>query len=269
MKKALLIALLSVNWLATYAITAPFIGQQAPEFKADSVQNEDFVPLSLSDYPDKYKILIFYPSDFSFVCPTELFAFQDKKDEFEKRNTVLLGISVDQKYSHLAWLKQPRDKGGIQGITYPLVADVTKQISKDYGILDEANGVALRGVYILDKENKIQHVSINNLKVGRSIEEVLRVLDAIQKTEGMGDVCPANWHNGQETIKPSQQDLEKYLEKENHSEQSTASASEQLPSTPQEPAQSTEISAVEPENEEENFAEESIESETPKNEETV
>ncbi len=221
MKKALLIVLLSVNWLATHAITAPFIGQQAAEFKADSVQNEDFAPLSLSDYPDKYKILIFYPSDFSFVCPTELFAFQDKKDEFEKRNTALIGISVDQKYSHLAWLKQPRDKGGIQGITYPLVADVTKQISKDYGILDEAAGVALRGVYILDKENKIQHVSINNLKVGRSIEEVLRVLDAIQKTEGMGDVCPANWHNGQETIKPSQQDLEKYLEKENHSEQPT------------------------------------------------
>jgi len=102
----------------------------------------------------------------------------------------------------------------VQGITYPLVADVTKSISRDYVILDEALGVAQRGVYILDKENKIQHVAINNLKVGRSIEEVLRVLDAIQKTEGMGDVCPANWHNGQDTIKPSQEDLQKFLEKE-------------------------------------------------------
>lgn len=190
------------------------VTQPAPAFKVKAVVDGEISEVSLSDYPDTYKILIFYPADFSFICPTELFAFQDKIEEFKKINATLLAISVDQVYAHQAWLEKPKDKGGIQGISYPLLSDINKKISSSYGVLDEAEGVALRAIVIIDKNNIVQHLSINNSSVGRDIDEVLRVLKGIQFTQEHGNVCPANWHEGQETIKPTHEGLEEYLEKE-------------------------------------------------------
>lgn len=209
-----------ITLLAFWAITlqaadqkcdSSLVGQKAYDFKAQAVVDGETKDVSLSDFKDKFKILIFYPADFSFVCPTELFAFQDKKEEFDKRNAQLMAVSVDQVYSHQAWLEKPRNEGGIEGITYPLLSDVTKAISCAYGVLDGKKGISLRGVIIIDPKDIIQHVSINNESVGRSIDEVLRTLDGIIFTLDHGDVCPANWQKGQETIKPTEEGLKEYL----------------------------------------------------------
>lgn len=186
------------------------VGKKAPQFTAQAVVNEEIKEISLSDYPDFYKVIIFYPLDFTFVCPTELHALQNKLQEFAKRNVLVVAISVDSVYSHLAWLSTPKSKGGIQGIQYPLISDLHKEIATAYGVLDES-GVALRGTFILDRENIVQCAMINNLPLGRNVDEILRLVDAMQHVEKHGDVCPANWMEGQEAMQATHEGVATYL----------------------------------------------------------
>ncbi len=216
MKKLFLLTLIFLAPGFMQAACLNLIGQKAPDFTAKAIVEGQTKEVSLSDFDGKSKILIFYPADFSFICPTELFAFQEKIKDFEERNTVLIAISVDQVYSHERWLETARDEGGIKGITYPVASDITKKISTDYQTLDEKEGVALRGLIIIDKNNIIQAQSVYNMNVGRDINEVLRVLDAILFTQEHGQVCPANWAKGQEGMKATQEGLKEYLN--NHKE---------------------------------------------------
>jgi peroxiredoxin (alkyl hydroperoxide reductase subunit C) len=164
----------------------------------------EFKTVRLSDYRGKkYVVLFFYPLDFTFVCPTEITAFSDRYDEFAKLDTEILGVSVDSEYSHLAWIQTDRKAGGVGELRYPLVSDLKKEISAAYNVLDPAAGVALRGLFIIDKEGIIQHATINNLAFGRSVDETLRTLQAIQYVQAHPDeVCPANWQPGQRTLNP-------------------------------------------------------------------
>lgn len=176
------------------------VGQQAPDFCAVSVYDQEFKTICLSDYLGKYVILLFYPLDFTFVCPTEITAFSDTYESFQKINAEILGISVDSEYSHLAWLQTDREAGGLGDLNYPLVSDLTKKISTSYNVLTE-EGKALRGLFIIDKHGIIQHALINNLDVGRNVNEALRILKAIEYVQEHPDeVCPANWQPGQPTI---------------------------------------------------------------------
>lgn len=176
------------------------VGDKAPDFDATAVIEQEFVGLSLSDYLGKYIILLFYPLDFTFVCPTEITAFSDMYYKFEKLNTEILGISVDSEYSHLAWIQTSRELGGVGDLNYPLVSDLTKKISNDYNILTK-EGTALRGLFIIDPNGVLQHILVNNLDFGRNVDEVLRVLQAIQYVQTHPDeVCPANWQPGNSTI---------------------------------------------------------------------
>ncbi len=188
------------------------VQKPAPDFTATAVVGGDFKKVSLSQYKGKYVILFFYPLDFTFVCPTEIIAFSDKAAEFEKRGCQLLGASVDSEYSHLAWIKTPRKDGGLGDLKYPLVADLNKSISRDYGVLLEG-GVALRGLFLIDREGIVRHITINDLPLGRSVDEALRVLDALQYFEKHGEVCPANWKPGGDTIKPNPQGSKEYFSK--------------------------------------------------------
>ena len=180
------------------------VGQLAPDFSATAVYDMEFKTVRLSDYRGKkYVVLLFYPLDFTFVCPTEITAFSDRYDEFAKLDTEILGISVDSEYSHLAWMQTDRKAGGVGELRYPLVSDLKKEISAAYNVLDPAAGVALRGLFIIDKEGIIQHATINNLAFGRSVDETLRTLQAIQYVQAHPDeVCPANWQPGQRTLNP-------------------------------------------------------------------
>lgn len=179
------------------------VGQIAPDFTATAVVDLEFKEIKLSHYRGKYVVLFFYPLDFTFVCPTEITAFSDSYDKFAALNTEVLGISVDSQFSHLAWIQTDRKDGGLGDLNYPLVADLKKEISAAYNVLDPDAGVALRGLFIIDKEGVIQHATINNLAFGRNVEETLRVLQAIQYVQSHPDeVCPANWQPGQQTMKP-------------------------------------------------------------------
>ena len=187
------------------------IGRQAPEFKAKAVVDGKIIEhFSLSECQGKYVVLFFYPLDFTYVCPTELIAFQESLEEFEKRNTCVIGCSVDSHFSHMAWLGTPRQKGGIQGVEYPLLSDINKKISRDYGVLMEEEGISYRGLFIIDKGGKIRHLVVNDLPLGRSVDEVLRLLDALQHFEQNGEVCPANWTKGKASMQPSKEGLEKW-----------------------------------------------------------
>lgn len=197
----------------------PLVGKNAPQFNAEAVVDDEIKKVSLSDYEGKNKILVFYPADFSFICPTELFAFQEKVEEFNKRNAVILAISVDQVYTHQKWLEIPRNQGGVQGISYPLISDVKKEISRAYGTLNEEHGNAFRGVFIIDKNNIVQAATNYNESIGRDIPEVLRVLDAVLFAQEHGQVCPANWAKGQEGITPTQDGLKEYLKKDDENQQ--------------------------------------------------
>ncbi|MCH9630588.1 MAG: Alkyl hydroperoxide reductase C [Chlamydiia bacterium] len=187
------------------------MGNPAPQFKAKAVQIdrilEDF---SLNDFHGKYVIFFFYPLDFTFVCPTELHAFQEKLEEFEKRNAQVVGCSVDSWYSHYAWLSVPKNKGGIQGVEYPIVSDLNKSIAKDYGVLKEDDGIAFRGLYLIDKQGVVRHQLINDLPLGRSVDEAIRMLDALIFHEKHGEVCPANWTAGEKAMEPTQEGLKNY-----------------------------------------------------------
>ncbi len=177
------------------------VGQAAPEFRATGVINQEFKDLKLSDYLGKYVILLFYPLNFTFVCPTEIIAFSDRYQEFVDLNTEILGISVDSEFSHLAWIQTDPKDGGIGKIAYPLISDIKKEISSSYNILDPEAGVALRALFIIDQKGIIQHVTINNLSFGRSVEETLRTLKAIQHVQSFpNEVCPVDWEQGNQTI---------------------------------------------------------------------
>ena len=192
------------------------VQREAPNFKATAVKGREFVELELSQLRGKYVVLFFYPLDFTFVCPTEIIAFDERLEDFHKRNTEVVAVSVDSHFSHLAWQKTPRAKGGLGDVRYPLVADITKRISQDYGVLltegDDA-GVALRGLFLIDKKGVLRHVTINDLPLGRNVDEVLRTIDALQYFEKHGEVCPANWHEGSATIKPDPERSQEYFEK--------------------------------------------------------
>ncbi|MBI1910454.1 MAG: peroxiredoxin [Deltaproteobacteria bacterium] len=186
---------------------------EAPDFKAQAVMEDGSVKeLKLSDYKGKYVVLFFYPLDFTFVCPTEIIALSERAEEFEVRNAQILGVSVDSHFSHIAWRNTPRKKGGIGEISYPLISDLDKSISRKYGVLVEKPGIALRGLFIIDKLGKVRHITINDLPLGRNVDEVLRVLDAVQFNEKHGEVCPVNWHKGAEGMKPDQAGLEDYAQ---------------------------------------------------------
>ena len=179
------------------------VGLAAPDFTATAVVDQEFKEISLSQYHGKYVVLFFYPLDFTFVCPTEITAFSDRHADFSSRNTEVLGVSVDSQFSHLAWVQTDRKNGGLGDIAYPLVADLNKTIARDYQVLDEDAGIALRGLFIIDPEGVVMHSTINNLPVGRSVDETLRVLQAFQYVQSHPDeVCPANWTPGEKTMNP-------------------------------------------------------------------
>lgn len=188
------------------------VGKRAPEFKAQAVVNGCIIKdFSLNHYLGKNVIFFFYPLDFTFVCPTELHAFNECLEEFEKRNCQVIGCSVDSCYSHLAWLNTPKCKGGIEGVSYPLVSDLNKKISCDYGVLIPHEGIAYRGLFLIDKEGIVRHQVVNDLPIGRSVDEALRTLDALLYFEKNGEVCPANWNQGKQAMNPSARGLEEYF----------------------------------------------------------
>ena len=191
------------------------VAKPAPEFTAQAVMPDgSFKEIKLSDYKGKYVILFFYPLDFTFVCPTEIIAFSEKMDEFKKRNTEVLGVSIDSHFSHLAWRNTNRKQGGLGDIQYPLVADVNKKITYDYGVMHEA-GIAFRGLFLIDTNGIVQHQLINNLPLGRNIDEALRMVDALQFHEKNGEVCPANWSEGSDGMKADPTGSKEYFQKHN------------------------------------------------------
>lgn len=202
------------------------VGTKAPEFSANAVLNggEIVENFSLEQFiGNKYVVLFFYPKDFTFVCPTELHAFQEKISEFESRNAQLVAVSTDQEFSHWAWLNTPKNKGGIQGVTYPLVADTNKTISREYGVLagvdyDEegyeiisGEQVAYRGLVLIDLNGNVRHYLVNDMPLGRNVDEAIRILDALQHFEEHGEVCPANWGKGKEAMHADAEGVAKYL----------------------------------------------------------
>ncbi|MBE9230512.1 peroxiredoxin [Cuspidothrix issatschenkoi LEGE 03284] len=179
------------------------VGQQAPDFTATAVVDQEFKSIKLSDYRGKYVVMFFYPLDFTFVCPTEVTAFSDRYEEFKTLNTEVFGISVDSVFSHLAWIQTDRKSGGVGDLNYSLISDIKKEISAAYNVLDISAGVALRGLFIIDKDGILQHSTINNLGFGRSVDETLRTLQAIQYVQSHTDeVCPADWQPGDKTLNP-------------------------------------------------------------------
>jgi len=187
------------------------IGSQAPSFSCQAVINNQIQKISLSDFDGQYKLLFFYPLDFTFVCPTELHALQHHLTEFEKRNVQVLAISIDSVFSHLSWLQTPKNQGGIEGISYPLLSDIKKTIAQDYDVLNQEEGIAFRGAFLIDKNNVIQYAAINNLPLGRNIHELVRLVDALVHIESNGEVCPANWTTGDKAMKATQAGLKEYF----------------------------------------------------------
>jgi peroxiredoxin (alkyl hydroperoxide reductase subunit C) len=190
------------------------VTQSAPSFSTTAVMpdntfNDNF---ALADYKGQYVVLFFYPLDFTFVCPSEIIAFDDKLLEFKSRNCQVIGASVDSHFTHLAWKNTPRVEGGIGNIQYPLVSDLTKSIATDYEVL-LGDGIALRGLFLIDKDGLLRHKLVNDLPLGRNVDEALRVLDALQFTEEHGEVCPANWNKGDEAMKPTAEGVAEYLAK--------------------------------------------------------
>ena len=175
------------------------VGQPAPAFDMPSTKNIEKLNenVQLDDYKGRWLVLLFYPLDFTFVCPTELTSFSDRYEDFEGIGAAVIGVSTDSVHSHRAWLKTPRDKGGVEGLRYPLASDITKSVARDYGVLIEEKGVALRGLFVVDPEGVLRYAVIHDLNVGRSADETLRVIQALQT----GGLCQADWRPGQETLK--------------------------------------------------------------------
>ena len=188
------------------------IGKKAPGFKAKAVAGGKIIDdFSLDLFSGKYVIFFFYPLDFTFVCPTELHAFQAKLQDFEKRGAEVIGCSVDSAFCHLAWVNTPKSRGGIEGVTYPLVSDLNKTIAEDYHVLNQEEGIAFRGLFLIDQKGIIRHQLVNDLPLGRSVDEALRLLDALIFHEQNGEVCPANWKAGEKSMKPTQEGLTAYF----------------------------------------------------------
>ena len=188
------------------------VGKRAPKFKAPAAKSHKIIDnFSLEQFEGKNIIFFFYPLDFTFVCPTELHAFEDKSEEFKKRNTQVVGCPVDSVYSHLAYLQTPKSKGGIEGVNYPIVSDITKSIARDFHVLSEHEGVAYRGLFLIDKKGVIRHQLVNDLPLGRSINEALRMIDALDFYEKNGEVCPANWQPGEKTMTPDQEGISSFF----------------------------------------------------------
>jgi peroxiredoxin 2/4 len=189
------------------------VTKEAPDFTAQAVMADNtFAELKLSDYKNKYVALFFYPLDFTFVCPSEILAFNNKVSEFKERGCELIGVSIDSHFTHLAWKNTAVKDGGIGKIDYPLVADINKSISRDYGILFNES-IALRGFFLIDQKGIVRHSVINDLPLGRSVDEAIRMLDALQYTEKHGEVCPANWNKGDQAMTPTSEGVASYLEK--------------------------------------------------------
>jgi peroxiredoxin (alkyl hydroperoxide reductase subunit C) len=186
------------------------VGKPAPSFSLDAVVGSEFKSVGLKDYEGKWVCLFFYPLDFTFVCPTEILAYNDAAAEFKKLGCEVLAASVDSKFSHLAWTNVDRNKGGISGTTIPLLADINKTLAADYGVLTDG-GVALRGLFLIDPKGVIRHATINDLPVGRNPVETLRVLQAFQYHDQHGEVCPANWEPGKATMKPNPTGSQEYF----------------------------------------------------------
>jgi len=194
---------------------ATLVAKPAPDFKAQAVMPDgSFKEIQLSDYRGKHVILFFYPLDFTFVCPTEIIAFSTQIDDFKKRNTEVLGISVDSHFSHLAWRNTDRKVGGLGKIDYALVADLDKTISTAYGVLADG-GIAFRGLFLIDKDGIVQHMLVNNLPLGRNIDEAVRMVDALQHHEQNGEVCPANWRKGEDAMKSGPKESQEYFKSHN------------------------------------------------------
>lgn len=190
------------------------VGKIAPDFSVKAVVDgrEIVSAYTLSQFRnEKYVLLFFYPLDFTFVCPTELHAFQEKLLEFEQRNTQVLACSTDSWYSHMAWLKTPKTQGGIQGVTYPILADFNKEIASSYGVLSEGLGAAYRGLFLIDKAGIVRHQVVNDLNLGRNVDEAIRMIDALQFTEKHGEVCPANWNKGSKAMAANHDSLKDYF----------------------------------------------------------
>lgn len=183
----------------------------APDFKATAVMpDKQFKEISLADYKGKWLVLFFYPLDYTFVCPTEITAFSDRIDDFKKLGAEVVGSSVDSHFTHLSWIETPRSKGGLGDLTYPLIADLTKQVGDDYGVL-LPGGITLRGLFIIDPKGNLSYQVVHDLGIGRSVDEVLRVLAAIQSVEKTGEVCPADWTPGDDTMKPDPTGSQEYF----------------------------------------------------------
>jgi len=188
------------------------VGKAAPDFSETAVKSNEIIEnFSLSQFKGKYVVLFFYPLDFTFVCPTELHAFNQRYLDFKERNVELVAVSVDSHFSHLAWLRTPKSQGGIEGIHYPIVSDINKEIAQAYDVLVEGEGIAYRGLFLIDRDQIVRHQVVNDLPLGRNVDEALRVVDALQFTEEYGEVCPANWNKGHKAMKPDQSGLEKYF----------------------------------------------------------
>jgi peroxiredoxin 2/4 len=200
--------------MTTISIEQPssLVGKAAPQFTTKAVVDQTVLEgFSLQDFRGENIVLFFYPLDFTFVCPTELHAFQEKLEEFEKRNTKVIGCSIDSVYSHCAWLRTPKLLGGIEGIKYPIISDINKSIAKSYGVLNEEEGVAFRGLFLIDKKGVVRHQLVNDLPLGRSVDEAIRMVDALNFFEQNGEVCPANWRKGEKSMTPSTEGLVAFL----------------------------------------------------------
>ena len=194
---------------------AAFVCQKAPNFTASAVLPDGTIKddFALSDFAGKYVVMFFYPLDFTFVCPSEILAHNSRVEEFKKRGVQVIGVSIDSQFTHSAWRNTGVNNGGIGPIGFPLVADVKHEIAQAYGVEHPQAGVALRGSFLIDKDGIIQHMVINNLPLGRNVDEMLRMVDALQFTEENGEVCPAGWNKGDEGMKPSSAGVADYLSK--------------------------------------------------------
>ncbi len=189
------------------------VGNKAPDFELNAVVNGGFKQVKLSDYAGKWLVLFFYPLDYTFVCPTEITAFADRYDDFKKLGADVVAASVDSRFVHLAWQQTPRKQGGLGSLPFAHLEDLNKTLARDYDVLIEEAGVALRGVFIIDEEGVIQAATINHLGIGRNVDEVLRSLQAAQTVKVTGEVCPANWKPGDDTMKPDPEGSKEYFEK--------------------------------------------------------
>ena len=186
------------------------VGKPAPHFESEAVHDGEFKLIGSDDFSGHWQVLLFYPLDFTFVCPTELCAFSDRLDDFHALDARLCGISVDSQFTHLAFMQKPRNEGGVRGLRFPLVSDLKREMSQACDVLND-QGVALRATIIIDPDGVVQHATINNLAIGRSVEETLRTLKACQSVRANGDVCPVDWKPGDETIKPDTFSARRYF----------------------------------------------------------